>query len=135
MHSDRKMYYYFQRSDSIMGSDFNEKKLELLDELKKQISFFEQENLRSVLPDATFNYLRRIAMSYAYYKECRGKKSKLEEIKKRYTHEYKEMRSYIDKLDCRRQIILKIFLFDINVGRIVVKIKKKFKQIKMLKVK
>ena len=135
VHSDRKMYYYFQRSDSIMGSDFNEKKLELLDELKKQISFFEQENLRSVLPDATFNYLRRIAMSYAYYKECRGKKSKLEEIKKRYTHEYKEMRSYIDKLDCRKQIILKIFLFDINVGRIVVKIKKKFKQIKMLKVK
>ena len=45
------------------------------------------------------------------------------------------MRSYIDKLDCRKQIILKIFLFDINVGRIVVKIKKKFKQIKMLKVK
>ena len=52
-----------------------------------------------------------------------------------FDHEYKEMRSYIDKLDCRRQIILKIFLFDINVGRIVVKIKKKFKQIKMLKVK
>ena len=45
------------------------------------------------------------------------------------------MHTYIDDLDCQRQIVLKIFLFDINAGRIVVKIKKKLKQIKMLKVK
>ncbi|WP_035416120.1 glycosyltransferase [Bacillus sp. MB2021] len=43
--TDRKLYYYVQRENSIMGNNFNYKRLDIIDAYYNQIHFFAENNL------------------------------------------------------------------------------------------
>ncbi|ETI67550.1 glycosyltransferase family 2 protein [Neobacillus vireti] len=77
------LYFYFQRSDSIMGEPFN---LNMLDEVyafKDRIKFFKDKKLHSLRHQAEFKYVVKFFSFYLKAKkECQNSKGELKIYKK-----------------------------------------------------
>lgn len=112
VYTNLKLYYYFQRIDSIMNSKFNIKKLDELQAFKEQMLFFKREEYINT------KYYKLSLLKYAdktiiYY--CKLKKfnkennytKKIKEIKDDYNEYYKEIIN--TKINTKKKI--KYFIF------------------------
>ncbi|MEH7095826.1 glycosyltransferase family 2 protein [Neobacillus vireti] len=59
-----KLYYYLQRKDGIMGTEFNFDKLDAVEAYKSRADFFKQVNLTDLQRKAEYNYVN---LFFKYY--------------------------------------------------------------------
>lgn len=84
-----KLYYYLQRSGSIMTSSFNTKKLDAIEAMEKRMNFFREKGLID-LEYKTQNMFLYYFFPYYYKTKYELKDNKnLEEMEKRFKNNYK----------------------------------------------
>lgn len=78
------MYYYFQWSESILGNNFNIKKLDYLEWFKSRINFFNEYNYLNLKEKARLQYLHALMWEYSRAKDILHNKEIARKIVKEY---------------------------------------------------
>lgn len=71
--SNKKLYFYRQRSNSIMTSDFSPKRLDVFDSLEFRIQFFKNNGFEELLADEYEKYIRKFCEIYPKIKKQKYK--------------------------------------------------------------
>lgn len=110
-YTDCEYYYYFQRSDSIMGS-YNFRRCDILYGLNEKLMFFKKNKMKRLYYYALYDYFYQLLYQYTMIKlNYVDKKSKLKEIIKeidKYKYEV-FFNLYIDPIK-RVKIFIKFFM-------------------------
>ena len=81
-YNNKKLYYYLQRENSIMGKKFNINRLDILDAMKDRTDFFMKNNLKELQFKAEYEYLKVLFRLYfIMINEDENIKLRLKEIK------------------------------------------------------
>lgn len=64
VYTNLPLYYYVQRTDSIMGEEYNLKRLDVLSALKKRMIFFENMKYNKLYIKAYYSYMYSIKNNY-----------------------------------------------------------------------
>lgn len=85
VYTNKKLYYYLQRKDSIMGESFNIKKLDIIDALKYRADFFHNKKIKNLQYKAEYEYLKKFFSLYYKAELClKDYEVRLKSIKKGY---------------------------------------------------
>lgn len=118
---DVKLYYYLQRSDSIMGRKFNVKRLDALDALEDRIEYFEKNEEYDLLYTQAIKYLEFCIAQYVKINEtCKNERNAKKRIKSGFRSVYK---NYVKgKTHMARQIRYVCFIISFPIYKIVTNI-------------
>lgn len=94
--SDRRLYCYLQREESIMNSRFSRKRLDKLEALREAAAFFEDENDKALAAYAFKRYLLNIQISwYRVHKYMGEEKELLQKLRDQWKNVYAERKKEI----------------------------------------
>lgn len=113
VYTNKKLYYYRQRENSIMNSKFDKKRLVVLDAIEEKINFFKgMEKYESVYYESIHQYINNAIGNYKKYKESNPNDCiTLKNIKKRLNKIYFIA---IKSSNISLKIKIKLTLFIIN---------------------
>lgn len=93
VHTSLPLYYYLQRSNSIMGEQFSLKKLHALDAFRERTAFFEAQGLEHLASLSLQNYLNNMIVYYMRVRaELAVEKPVLLELEARYKETFRANR-------------------------------------------
>lgn len=122
--TDAKLYYYFQRANSITRRVYNVKRLEKLEALEEAIKFFKDNNNKMLTYLAEFRYLFNIQIAYYRVKyEMSNNKEIMEKLKIQYDHKYIEFaKCNIKRISIIKKILLLFFYICPNIYCFLVRV-------------
>lgn len=89
---DEQLYYYYQRSNSIMKSDFTLKRFDAVYAYKNRMEFFREKNYLELLNKAEYFFIQYFFM---FYFKCKNtlnvNKNTLKQLKRTFTSELKNI--------------------------------------------
>lgn len=121
--SNEKMYYYRSNPNSIMGSNFNEKRLQVLEALEERMQFYKDKSLDGLYKKTQTSYLDIIISLFISSRQNMQDSKKCEEILlSKFKSAYKKMKNneMISMVERRNYII---FNFSHNLFYFILKVK------------
>lgn len=107
--SNEPLYYYRFNSSSIMGSGFNEKRLQYIEALEERMQFYKEKSLDKLYKETEICYLDGLITFYIHSKQSNIQDSKKIEklLSSKFKLSYKKMKNneLIDKVRRRKYII------------------------------
>jgi hypothetical protein len=92
----KKLYYYYQRQDSITGVKYNLRRLDKVEFLREQCDFYEKNGERELLRKAQIEYLYLLLEQYGFvYRYYHDEKNILSDLLKEYRKTYQKVKIYI----------------------------------------
>lgn len=120
--SNQELYFYLQRSSSIMGQGFSNTNLDKIEAFRERKEYFREKGYQALYEKAASGYIAIILYDYALLKRFNPeKKEQLRELKKNFSQEYK--RSY-HNLSKKLRIGCILFRIHPNLFRFVLAIEK-----------
>lgn len=121
VYSDLPLYNYLQRDNSIMGSKFNLKRLDMLEALEDRIEFFQEKGYTELYYNAIGSYLN-VLITYYYLARQDLEDNLYKTFRKSFMNLYKSIKK--DKLTRKTQIKCIVFAISPLLYRILYKIVK-----------
>lgn len=108
--TDAKLYFYWQRKESITGDSYSLKRLDKLKGLEEAIYFFEAKAEKDLAHQARARYLLNIQIGYYKVKYEMDKETKvLAALQKEYETQYKLLRNTDGKVPLFKSLMLRAF--------------------------
>ncbi|MCT4542600.1 MAG: glycosyltransferase [Vallitalea sp.] len=119
--SDAKLYFYFQRDNSITGNKYSIKRLEKLDALEEAIHFFEEKNKQELIYLACYRYLLNIQIAYYKVKYEMNNEEILDKLKIKYKNEFRILSRNLKRVNLFKKLLLRFFYLVPNIVCIIIR--------------
>lgn len=121
---NQNYYYYRQRKDSIMHTDFSLKRLDALPAMKEAVDYFEKQNDIFLMKEAVKRYLNNLMTMYDTVKrELSEEQTALQSLKEQYIQSYEKYKDTIKQIPLRRRLLYHWFLHNRPLYCLIVKMR------------